>query len=342
MHQSDSRNYHDPGGQAVAGQFDWLGQDPTYVEHHRANPQCLLRQCVEVLVAGRVARGAGLSGPYCLGQCRRVPAQALQRPGQSGGGGVVPGDQQRHELVTQFEVGHGTSVFIGGADQHGQHIGARGQVGVGATLGDLRVQQTVGFLDTPTDPPPRETALQVRTGNGQRRQGAHVDNPGNHFAQRGQPGRVGSADDGTQDDLKSDLGHPWSYRELGTHRPFGDVRRGDFGHHPGLARDGITLERGHHETAPVAVYVFVGHQHRAVADQPAQHRVRFAGMVDRRVARKHRLDVGGIIQVHQGPQRCDPQREHTAVAAPAGGHEAWPVSQHHCGLHRRGKRRSGR
>ena len=138
----------------VAGDVDGSFQHPPDIEHHRANPQRLLGDCVEVLVTLRIAGGAGLGGLHCSGQHGRMAGQALQRPGQAGRRGVMTGDKQRHQLVAQLRIGHRAAVLIGGTHQHCQGVGARGQVGVGAPVGDLGVEQAVGFGDTAPDTPP--------------------------------------------------------------------------------------------------------------------------------------------------------------------------------------------
>ncbi len=57
-----------------------------HVEHHRADPQCLLGHGVEVLVACRVF---GVGRPDGLLEDGGVAGQPLQRPGQAGRGRVV-------------------------------------------------------------------------------------------------------------------------------------------------------------------------------------------------------------------------------------------------------------
>ena len=85
--------------------------------------------------------------------------------------------------------------------------------------------------------------------------------------------------------------------------------------------------------------VLVDHQHRTAAQQARQHRIRLAGVIERRIAGEHHLDVRRIVEVHHGAQPRHLQREHAAVALPAGLHESWPVAQEHCGLNDAGQRR---
>ena len=52
----------------------------------------------------------------------------------------MPGKQQRDEVIAQFLVGLGRV----GDEQLGQHVGAPGEVGRGAPIGDLGVDHRVG------------------------------------------------------------------------------------------------------------------------------------------------------------------------------------------------------
>ncbi len=75
-----------------------------------------------------------------------MSGQPLQCPGEAGRGRVVPGDEQGHQLIAQFAVGHGVAVVVARADQHREGVSARRKVGIGSPVGDFGVQQTVGFL----------------------------------------------------------------------------------------------------------------------------------------------------------------------------------------------------
>jgi len=87
-------------------------------------------------------------------------------------------------------------------------------------------------------------------------------------------------------------------------------------------RDGVAMKRRQHQSTPVAMHVLVEYEQRVVAEQPDQDQVRFAGMKDPRVAGEHRLDVGGIGEVHHLALQRFTQREHVAVAALACGQKA--------------------
>ena len=268
-----------------------------------------------------------------------MPGQLLQGPGQRGGGGVVPGGQQCHQLITQLGVAHLSAVVVGGAHQHGQHVGPVSQVRVGATIGDLGVQQRVRLIEAPADVPPRTALLKFRTVEGQRRPRSQAQHPRHDLAQCGQPGRIGGADDGAQNHLQGDLGHFRADWKLGTHRPPGDIGGGEFAHHRRLARNGLSRERRHHQAAPIAVDVTVDDEHRTLAEDLSQHRrIRLAGMKYRRITGEDGLDVSGVGQINQRPHRRDPHGEHIPVVALVGGHQSGPVAQQQCCLNHAGQR----
>ena len=229
-----------------------------------------------------------------------------------------------------------------GTDQHRQRVGTCRKVGIGAAVGDFGVQQAVGFLDVAAQRPPRPEPLQVRARDRERCPRGHVEQLRHHLAQRRESSRVGCADDGPQDHLEGDLGHLGGHREVGVHRPRRDIGRGDLGHHAGLPRDRVAVECGQHLAPSLPMHVVVDHQHGAGAEQAAQHRIRFTGVVDAGTAREHLLDLRGIVQIHQCPHGGDPHREHAAVPTPARRYEARPITGHQCRLHRGGQPRAWR
>jgi hypothetical protein len=67
-------------------------------------------------------------------------------------------------LIAQFVIGHRAPVFVGRANQHGQHVGALRQARVRATFGDFGIQQPVGFFDALRHPSPGAQAHQSEQG----------------------------------------------------------------------------------------------------------------------------------------------------------------------------------
>ena len=257
-----------------------------------------------------------------------MPGQPLQCPGQPRRGSVVPGDEQRHQLIAQLRIGHPATVLVGRPRQRRQRVGARGQLRIGTALGDFGVQQPVGFLDTAAQAAPRAPALQAGRTDAQQLERREVQQLGQHLAQRGQPGGIAGSDDQPHDHLERDLRHLRRHRERLSDRPAGDIGRGDLGHHLGLAGDRVAVERLQHQPAPVAVHLVVDHQNRRRAQQAGQHRIRFARMVDRRITSEDLLDVGRVVEIHQRSHSGYPQCEGASVTPPVRRHETWPEAQH--------------
>ena len=195
-----------------------------------------------------------------------------------------------------------------------------GQIGVGAAVGDLGVEQPVGVLD-PVGAGSATAA--VAAGRDWRCQGGPrpgAQQPRHDVAQRGQPGRVGGADDRPQDHLQGDLRPSSAPRELHAHRPAGDVVGGGLGHHRGSGapprRAGRAATSGGGGRG--------GRRRRSAGpsvgpSRPVSIELASPGMVNRRIAGEDGLDVARVGQVDDGADRCDPQREHAPVAAMAGG-----------------------
>ncbi len=94
---------------------------------------------------------------------------------------------------------------------------------------------------------------------------------------------------------------------------------------------------GQHLAPPLPMHVVVDHQHRTVAEQARQHRVRFTCVIDARASREHLLDLRRVVQIHQRPHGGDAHREHASVPPPARRDEARPVAGHQRGLDRSGQ-----
>ena len=75
---------------------------------------------------------------------------------------------------------------------------------------------------------------------------------------------------------------------------------------------------------------------------PASIEFGLAGVVDRRIAGEHRLDVVGIVEIDDGSHRGDADGEHLAVAPAAGRHEAAANAEHQRGLDHAGQWRARR
>ena len=105
-----------------------LDQPRRGVRQHRPPAQGLLDRGRQVVVA---VVGVELVHEACqhVGRAR----EPLEGPGELRGGGLVPGHEQRHQLVAKLLVGHRRAVLVAGCQQHREHVVAvRGVLARGA------------------------------------------------------------------------------------------------------------------------------------------------------------------------------------------------------------------
>ena len=122
-----------------AADRDRLGDEPGLaVGQHRTAPERLLDRRQQVVLGA--ALGANLLGEAAedLG----LAAEALERPRERGRRGLVPGDEEGHQLVAELLPAHLGSVLVAGGEQHRQHVVASVVV-PGTALGDQLRDQLV-------------------------------------------------------------------------------------------------------------------------------------------------------------------------------------------------------
>ena len=81
----------------------------------------------------------------------RVAQEEVERPRQSGGRGLVAGEQQRHQLVADLGVGDRLAVLEPRRDEHREDVLAR----IRAALGDLAIQHPVDLPPALVEAPER-------------------------------------------------------------------------------------------------------------------------------------------------------------------------------------------
>ena len=222
---------------------------------------------------------------------------------------------------------------VGRTDQHGQRIRARGQVGIGSTLGDLGVEQAIGRLDAPANRAPGPPAAAGRAWRSPATpRPPRVSSLGMIVAQFGQPGGIGRPDHGPQDHLEGDLRHLRCHREIRVDRPTATLSAAISAINPvwratASRWNGASIRRRRSRCTSSSTT-----STEVLPSRPDEHRVRLTRVIHRRIAGEHGLHVGGIVEVDERAEGGDPQREHLAVAAPAGCHEARPVAHHQCRL----------
>jgi hypothetical protein len=271
-----------------------------------------------------------------------VPGEPLQRPRQPGGGGLVPGQQQRDELIPQLVHAHRQAFFVPRPHQHGQHVLALAERRVLLAAGDLVAQRRVrALLDGPVLPP-RPGALQPGVGVLQQVERGQIHQWRQDLAQVGQPMRVVRADDRAQDHLEGDVLHPRPRREPPPGRPPRHLRGGDVCHHRGQCGHRLAVEGGHHQPPLAPVLGAVGDQHRPGAEHALEGQaVGLAGPEDVGVAAQHPADVGRIGQVHEVPQPGQPQREAATVTTLAPAQERLRAGEDDQALDQAGQRWPG-
>lgn len=119
--------------------------------------------------------------------------------------GQIVARRQSGESVTMVVAETEICQAVGGPDQHGQHVGAGGQLRVGTAIRDLGVQQRVRPFEAPANVAPRTALLKLPVVDGQRGPRIQVQHPRHNRPQCGESGRFGGTDDGAQDHLKGDL-----------------------------------------------------------------------------------------------------------------------------------------
>ena len=309
MDEVDAGGQVDPGREQPPADLHRLGQAAQHQRQDRPQPQRLLADGVDVVVVA-VAQAVQHAGRA---------DRALDGPGQRGRRGLVPGDEQRHQLVAQLLVGHLAAVLVAGLEQQREDVVAFLEVGRAAALADLGVDQLVGG---PADALEDVRAVDaVRAEHRHHRQAARVRAPFERVRERRAqalaPGVVLHAEDRPDDHLERDALHRGAHRVGLPGRPALDLRGRDLGHRLLVAAHALAVEGRQHQLALRHVGALVQQQHRVVPEHRQQHDVRLAGVQHARVAGEDLLDRVGVGEEHPRALVRDPQREHVAVAAPA-------------------------
>ena len=163
----------------------------------------------------------------------RVAYEALQRPGQRGRGRLVPGDEQRHQLVAQLLVGHRRAVLVARLQEQREHVVALGRRR-GAALADLLVEDLVGGRGGGAKARPRAPVAVPAHAEGEGEhaptRGGDVEDLAQGGAQRVEAGRVLDPEYRAHDHLERDgLGVREDGERL-AHRPARHLALGRLSH----------------------------------------------------------------------------------------------------------------
>ena len=122
-----------PGSSRHVAELERLHHEAAGALDHRARALNLADRRLAQLAAA----AASLAGQ--AGEDVRVAAQALDRPGERGGGRLVAGDEQRQQLVGDLGVRHRLAALVPGLHEQREHVVALLEAGVGARGVDQRV-----------------------------------------------------------------------------------------------------------------------------------------------------------------------------------------------------------
>ena len=323
----DRRQHERPRGQLPAGHLRVARELACHVHDHRPHAQRLLHHRIHVVV---VVERLG----EALEHARRAQ-QALERPRQPGGGGLVARGEQRHQLVAQLHVGHRRAVLVSRREQQRENVVALLAVVRGTPVGDLRVDQLVDggqrLAESRRRGEPAEVALEERHPVQDARQLAERRDA---LAEEVHALVVAHAEDRAQDHLERDRLHARAQLDLLAERPARHLALGGLGHHLHVAAHALAVEGREQQLALAHVALLVEREQRVLAERVAEReRVGLAGVEDRGVAGEDALHLGRVGHVDHAPEDREARGEDVPVAAPAPDHPAIRRGRHERGLH---------
>ena len=261
--------------------------------------------------------------------------QEVERPRQAGRRRLVPGEQQRHQLVADLGVVHRLAVLEPRRDQQRQDVLAR----IGPPRGDLRrracgrspAAAPPGFASGSGPPKRRESS----TPNCRLADDVPASSSPRRSPSRSRCAGVGDAEHRPQDHLERDRLHPRVQRERLARRPAVDLARDDLAHRRLVRAHARAVKRRQHQLAPREVLAPLEQQQRARPHDRLQ-RDRAAGrerVPGDRVERADRLGVGEHHHRRLEAEEADAER--VAEAPPARLQERDRPQQPAQGLHER-------
>ena len=256
-----------------------------------------------------------------------VARQPLERPAERARGRLVPGRQQRGELVAQP-----SAVARAGALEHGEQ---RAVVPVAVDpLVEQRIErphaaQVGGVRAAP--PPPQA--------HGEQHRHRHLQRAADRVAQP----RVAAAEHDAQDDLERDRLHPLERLQRPARLPARQLVLGHARHRRPPARERLAVEGRQHQPPLLQVLLAVEHEDRARAREGLQERRAGAGA---QLIRRRGVDAFDLLRVGGEDERLvrprEPHRERLAVARLGAAHQRRRPRDPLVGLERGGRRRPGR
>ena len=215
--------------------------------------------------------------------------QPLEAPTRARGGRLVPGDEQRHELVAQLAVGHRLAVLVARGEQHREDVVALARPVARGARAICVEHQRVGAVARPRRSAARRSAgraLRRSSGSSVSGDALRSSSRVSAVAQLVELRPVGDAEHGAQDHLERDRLHARVQRERLAGGQPAISARGDLAPSRRVAR--ACARRGTAAASACAGEVLgaVEQQHRARADARARARARPRRGAGRRRARR--------------------------------------------------------
>ena len=251
-----------PASSSIAAEVRVLAQLAAGERDHRAHPQRLVDNRVQVFV---LARGElGLEPLERIGPVK----QQVEGPGQTGRRGLVSGEQQGHQLVAQLAILHRRAILEPGREQHREDVVALGEIGAAAVLGDLGIEELVGARAQLGEAAEHRQLAHARSGKAQGNgRGARRKDRDQSVAESLAAVGVLDSEHGAQDHLEGDLLHARVKGELGPLRPAGDGALGRLADHLLIAAHALTVEGRQHQLAPAQMLLVFLQEQRGAAEQ---------------------------------------------------------------------------
>ena len=199
VNDRDRRVDTDAGWEVPSADRAGFGQCARVRVDHWPQPQCLCHDGIEVCV---------VVGGQFFSQASKhagIAQQQVEGEGEAGGGRLVTGEEQRHQLVTKLHIGHRLIVLVAGAQQQRENIGAVLEVRLGAAEADLLVDQRVRRLQATLKLAPRAPASDIVAQHvRQEEHGLHIEHGDQGPTQPFDAVCVGYSEDGADDHLEGE------------------------------------------------------------------------------------------------------------------------------------------
>ena len=260
-----------------------------------------------------------------------VVQQQVERPRQPCRGGLVAGNEQRHELVAKLRVGHLVPLVVPSEQQRGEDVLALLEIGYAPSPRDLvenhLVQGAAPLFEAANGSPVTQAAS--RQGKENQREAARnrVEHRANTPLQLILARPFLDAEHGAHDHVERERLHRREKRERPAHGPPVDHCIGRRVHDQFVGPHSLPVERRQHQSPLAQVLVPVEKQDRALAEDGSEQRVRLPGtqLLGRRL--EHLLHHLRVEHHHEPGVEQGAERNDVPVTPPAELEETRPADQ---------------